>query len=1025
MIDFKPGIFQKRSYVFFLFTLFFYACNSGSDTKIDNNTTDSLTEEQKRLPENALKGLVTFEGLEVRTMATEPMLKNPTNIDVDERGRVWVTEAYNYRPGINGNPTNALGDRIMILEDNNGDGQMDTAKVFYQGPELNAPLGIHVLYNKVIVSQSPYIWVFYDDNGDDKADRKEILFQGIGGEQHDHGVHAFTFGPDGKFYFNFGNEGKQLKDKNGKPVLDQDGDPIDTKKYKQGMVFRCDTNGTNVECLASNFRNPYEVAVDSYGLLWQSDNDDDGNRSTRINYLMDYGNYGFTDEVTGAGWRANRTNIEDSIPLRHWHQSDPGSIPNLLQTFAGSPTGIIVYEGSLLPKDFYGQMIHCDAGNNVVRAYPVQKNGAGYTATITNIVRGEKDQWFRPADVCAAPDGSLIVADWYDPGVGGHAAGDQAKGRIYRIAPPNTSYNIPKQDYSSVQGAITALQNPNLSVRYHAWNVLQEMGNTAVAELEKLWNNTSADPRMRARAFWVLAKMKGADANKYIQQAIKEANPDLRITGLRAAREINSDVPGVIRALANDKDPQVRRECALALHHNKAPEAASLWVTLAKHYDGKDRWYLEALGIGADGQWDNFFAAYKAQVTDPLQSEASKNIVWRARTDAALPYLSTLALAPQAASNDQLKYFRAFDFHEGPLKSKLLLQMIEKNTTNDTTLNKLVLYTLDVQTVKKSSVAQSALKNVLQSVYGTDEFNDLVGRYEVKTQNENLLKMALSRSQQQVGKNAAGLLLKLGGSALAWKVINGKDSVQQDSLLIALANVGSKSSVDFLQTLALSNKYPMSLRKNAAQKIGKSWMGEERVLEILKAKKVPGDLIPDVVASVSGAWRGSIRTEAASYLPNAEKNTAAKLAPSLQELLAVKTNVEEGKKVFGNACMICHQAGNTGYDFGPKLTEIGSKLPKEGLLEAIVHPSKGISFGYEGWQLKMKDGSTFSGIIASKTETDIILKLPGGATKEIKTADIETMSQMKESMMPEGLYQNMSKEDLANLMEYLSGLKKK
>jgi putative heme-binding domain-containing protein len=105
--------------------------------------------------------------------------------------------------------------------------------------------------------------------------------------------------------------------------------------------------------------------------------------------------------------------------------------------------------------------------------------------------------------------------------------------------------------------------------------------------------------------------------------------------------------------------------------------------------------------------------------------------------------------------------------------------------------------------------------------------------------------------------------------------------------------------------------------------------------------------------------------------------------------------------------------------------EIGSKLPKEGLLEAIVHPSKGIGFGYEGWQLKMKDGSTLSGIIASKTETDIVLKLPGGATKEIKTADIETMSQMKESMMPEGLYQSMSKEDLANLLEYLSGLKKR
>ena len=181
---------------------FLASCNNEAGKEKAGIETDSLSEAQKHLPENALKSLTIADGLEVTAMATEPMLQNPTNIDVDERGRVWVCEAYNYRPGINGNPTNALGDRIMILEDNDGDGKADTAKVFYQGPELNAPLGICVLGNKVIVSQSPYVWVFYDDNNDDKADRKEILFQGISGEQHDHGVHAFTFGPDGKLYFN-------------------------------------------------------------------------------------------------------------------------------------------------------------------------------------------------------------------------------------------------------------------------------------------------------------------------------------------------------------------------------------------------------------------------------------------------------------------------------------------------------------------------------------------------------------------------------------------------------------------------------------------------------------------------------------------------------------------------------------------------------------------------------------------------------------------------------------------------------
>ena len=1000
------------------------SCNNISNQGKGVGQSDSLTEEQRHLPENALKGLSISEGLELHSFATEPMLKNPTNIDVDERGRVWVTEAYNYRPDINGNPTNALGDRIMILEDKDGDGKADTAKVFYQGPELNAPLGICVLGNRVIVSQSPYVWVFYDDNGDDKADRKEIMFSGISGEQHDHGVHAFTFGVDGKLYFNMGNEGQTLKDKNGKDILDKDGDVIGPKKYRQGMAFRCNLDGSQVECLANNFRNPFELAVDSYGTLWQSDNDDDGNKGTRINYVMQYGNYGYKDEMTGDSWQANRTNVEDSTPEKHWHLSDPGAIPNLLQTGAGSPTGILVYEGSLLPSSFHNQMIHCDAGPNVVRAYPVANSGAGYTATTIDMVKGKDNQWFRPSDVCVAPDGSLIIADWYDPGVGGHQAGDQTRGRIYRLAPPNSKYTIAPQDYSSAVGAVAALQNPNLSVRYRAFTALQQMGPKAIAELEKLWNS-AVEPRMRARAFWALVKMPTANVKQYIAQAIKSDNADLRIVGVRAATQFGAPVVEVVKSLLNDKNAQVRRECALALHHCLKPEAAALWATLAVQHDGKDRWNLEALGIGADAQWDKFFAAYLSIVKDPLKTAASRDMVWRARTELAMPFLASLAVDATSPLKNRLRYFRAFDFSAGPAKSKLLLQMIDKNSSNDIALNKLVLHALDIKSVVQSAQAKKALTEVLNSINGTDEYIQLVRRFEVKSQNENLLQLAIDQPKKSVGKNAAGLLLRLGGSKLIWKIIDGKDTAQQNPLITALASVGNKESVDILQTIVLSKKYAMPTRELAASKIGKSQSGEERVLEILKLKKVPAVLIPDVVASVSNAWKETVRTEAASYLPKKEGAADNKKAPTMSDLMALKGNAAAGEKVFSNSCNLCHQVNDVGYDFGPKLTEIGTKLPKEGLLASIVNPSAGIGFGYEGWELKMKDGATYSGIFASKTETDIDIKFPGGARKQLKTSDVKTMTAMKQSMMPEGLYQNMSTQDLANLLEYLSGLKKK
>ncbi|MCW3112182.1 MAG: c-type cytochrome [Segetibacter sp.] len=982
----------------------------------------NLTEQEKHEAENALQGLVTYNGLEMHTMATEPMLKNPTNIDVDDRGRVWVTEAYNYRPEINGNPTNPQGDRIMILEDKDGDGTTETAKVFYQGAELNAPLGICVLGNRVLVAQSPYIWAFYDDNGDDKADRKEIMFQGIGGEQHDHGAHTFTFGPDGKLYFNFGNEGRTLQDKNGNIVRDQDGVEITAKNYKEGMVMRCNPDGSQVEVLAQNFRNPYEVAVDSYGTLWQSDNDDDGNRGVRINYVMEYGNYGYKDEMTGAGWQENRTNLEDSVPYRHWHLNDPGVVPNLLQTYAGSPTGIILYEGSLLPQVFHDQMIHTDAGPNVVRSYPVKKNGAGYSAELVNLVKGEKDQWFRPADVCVAPDGSLIIADWYDPGVGGHQAGDQAKGRIYRLAPPNTNYTIKQEDYSTPAGAVAALQNPNLSTRFKAWTALMAMGDRAAPELEKLWN-TAANPKMRARAFWALVKRPGANAQQYIQQAIQQGNPDLRIVGLRAARELNANVAGVVRQLINDDDIQVRRECLIALHHNTSPEAPELWATLASKHAG-DRWYLEAIGIGADQQWDKFFAAYLAKVKDPLQNAASRDIVWRARTDVAIPYIAQLASQSDVPTNERLRYFRAFDFNKGPLKSKLLLAMIKNNTTNDVSLNKLVLRHLDLTSVKNSVVAQNALKELLKTVHGTPEYIELVRRYELKDQNKHLLELAIDKYRQPMGRDAAGMLLKFGGTPLAWKVITGKDSTRSNAFLTSLSRVGSKESLDMLQAIVLTKTYPMELRQQAARRIGRSSGGEDVVLGLLRTKKIPEPLVPGAVASVQGAWRKAVRNEATTYLPNAVAKTEKK-EPTIADLGSLKANIAGGKGVFTNTCSVCHQVNNEGLDFGPKLTEIGAKYPREGLLESIVHPSKGISFGYEGWEIKLKDGSTITGIISSKTETDIALKLPGGAKQQIKTRDVKSMREIKESMMPEGLHESLSKQELVNLLGYLENLKKK
>src|SRR5882672_4232929 len=195
-------------------------------------------------------------GLEAVLFASEPMVVNPADMDVDERGRVWITEGANYRLAMHKDwgIIRPGGDRIVILEDSNRDGKADKQTVFYQDMTVNTALGICVLGNKAIVSSSPYVFVLTDTDGDGKADKRELLFEDTSQGDHDHCMHAFVFGPDGKLYFNFGNEVRELRRPKSlreiplhgpvpahetESVIDQAGNAVSGsgKPYRQGMVL--------------------------------------------------------------------------------------------------------------------------------------------------------------------------------------------------------------------------------------------------------------------------------------------------------------------------------------------------------------------------------------------------------------------------------------------------------------------------------------------------------------------------------------------------------------------------------------------------------------------------------------------------------------------------------------------------------------------------------------------------------------------------------------------------------------------
>jgi hypothetical protein len=212
-----------------------------------------------------------------------------------------------------------------------------------------------------------------------------------------------------------------------------------------------------------------------------------------------------------------------------------------------------------------------------------------------------------------------------------------------------------------------------MDVQYRAWQALHKMQSGAESELIKLWTN--ADPHLRARALHLLARIKGSE-DKYIRAALDDASEDIRITALRIARSLKLDLIPYLRTLVKDSSPQVRRECAIALRHNNSSEAPKLWSALARQHDGKDRWYLEALGIGADRQENKFFEAWLAETGNEWNTPAGRDIVWRSRASKSPALLVKIILDEKTPENERPRYIRALDFISGPEKEAALIELL-------------------------------------------------------------------------------------------------------------------------------------------------------------------------------------------------------------------------------------------------------------------------------------------------------------------------------------------------------------
>jgi putative heme-binding domain-containing protein len=326
--------------------------------------------------------------------------------------------------------------------------------------------------------------------------------------------------------------------------------------------------------------------------------------------------------------------------------------------------------------------------------------------------------------------------------------------------------------------------------------------------------------------------------------------------------------------------------------------------------------------------------------------------------------------------------------------------------------------------------ANAALKGrvlqVLDKTRGTAAFVKLVQHFNLPDQNAGLLEVAAAQPSGESGIEAMRLVLASGGAALLRQTLEGTNTLVATRIAEALGNTGDKQAVRLLLPVLSDSARDVALRKQAVHSLARTSEGAGELLKLAKEEKLADDLKFTASTELNALRWPEIKTEAAKILPPVKGQNAAPLPP-LSELVRMKGDPANGARIFTNAspgCVNCHVVNGRGVELGPNLSEIGTKLGKDALIEAILEPSSGVSFGYEAWNFTLKSGDEVYGLLASETADEVVVKNIGGIITRLKKIDLVSRQQSKLSIMPAGLQAAMTTQELVDLVEYLAALKK-
>lgn len=968
---------------------------------------------------NALSTYQVADGFKIELIASEPLISDPVDMEIDEYGRMYVVEMHGY-------PLDRSGTgKIILLSDSNADGVMDKRTVFAEGLEL--PNSIMRWKKGVLVTDAPNVLYLEDTNGDGKADVKDTLLTGFALTNPQHNVNNPVYGLDNWIYLahqgsvstqkykeDFGDEGSEI-------VFTSSPSSPRLPKNANGLSVRFRPDQKQIEMMASNCQ--FGHTFDEWGHWFGCNNS----------------NQGYQEVIANRYFKRNPAlPISDAVQDMSDHLNAPEVFPTTIhpdrQLLSGvgvmtAGSGLTAYLGGEFPEPYNKNVTFiAEPVYNLVHVDVLKDSGTSFIAS--RILEQKEflsstDAWARPVNFYVGPDGALYVLDYYrkviespewmaDEAV---AAGDlyagSDKGRIFRITPTDGK----KADWTkglklgdaSDNELIENLANKNNWWRLNAQRLLVDRGDKkSIPGLIAMARNTSSDVG-RLHALWTLEGMGALDPS-VITEALSDPVAGIRENAIRLAELHLSSAPQLTDALFSlqtDPDPKVRFQLLLTLGFVNTPQSLESRTKLL-FADIDDKWVqIAALSAGAET------SSLLNVVLERFRSEipAYSSLVQRLTSmigitgDADHIY----QLIQKATTTDDINLKSNVAILEGlsrGLKNRKSPLMIPPN------LQKRLVRTFFEN---NSSQIRNASYHVLK-VRGISEET-------LKDQSIERALLIIKDTTQKADRRADAIdFLSLGDPASHVPLLE-KILVPQEPSLVQLAAVRTLNLVpgtSASQYIILQwPKLTPEIRDAAIE----TFLGKPERVTLLLTAMEQGLISPTSVSFWGGVGLmmqtdTTLRNRARAIFTRSQEE-GKKVNEKYQNALELTGDPVHGRAVYAASCVICHQVrGEFGIAIGPDLGTVHN-WTKEDIMANILDPNLSIAAGFDLWNVELNTGESVQGIIKSETPTAITLVYSGKNDRTINRQEIKSLTTVNVSAMPSGLEKSIDQQQMADLLSFL------